>query len=328
MNEINKALFNKKILAFDSKTGKYSWVSPKILTTTIFNEKGENLDDLLKFTPAELIKMVEDILEGAPEAYDTFLEVSKGLEGNKSSITSLFKAIDKKVSMPTENKVPGYILKLDKDLNIVFAEDDDTVYEHPTSHPADMIKESADKNFVSEKEKETWNNKLDENSDLSKNEIEYGSEKMTMAEFFDLINENFKDLDQSKGQAGGIATLDETAKVPVDQLPAEALKDTTYDLSPYLLSDDAARTFALKTEIPVIDLSPYVREEDLKSYAKTKDLDNYQLLEKRGAVDGYASLGEDGKVPKEQIDFDDWNDFVKNKDLEYATIEDISDLMI
>lgn len=328
MNEINKALFNKKILAFDSKTGRYSWVSPKILTTTIFNEKGENLDDLLKFTPAELVKMVEDILEGAPEAYDTFLEVSKGLEGNKSSITSLFKAIDKKVSMPTENKVPGYVLKLDKDLNIVFAEDNDTVYEHPVSHSADMIKESIDKNFVSEKEKETWDAKLDGNSDLSENEIKYRSEKMTMTEFLDLVNESFKDLDESKGQAGGIATLDEAAKVPVDQLPAEALKDTTYDLSPYLLTDDAVEIFALKTELPVVDLSPYAKTEDLDAYAKTEDLDNYQLLEKRGAVDGYASLGEDGKVPKEQIDFDDFNDFVKNKDLEYATIEDIADLMI
>lgn len=299
MTEINKSLFDKKILAFDSKTGQYSWVSPKILTTTIFNEKGENLDDLLKFTPAELIKMVEDILEGAPEAYNTFLEVSKGLEGNKSSITSLFKAIDKKVSMPTENKVPGYVLKLDEDLNVVFGEDKNTEYDLSGFLTSKDLADYAKTKDIP---------KLPDLSVYAKSET---------------LKDYAKSADLTK-----FVKLDATGKISVNDLPKEALENTEYDLSPYLLSDEAARLFALKTEIPVIDLSPYAKTEDLDAYAKTEDLDNYQLLEKRGAVDGYASLGEDGKVPKEQIDFDDFKDFVKNEDLEYATIEDIADLMI
>lgn len=37
----------------------------------------------------------------------------------------------------------------------------DTVYEHPTTHPASMITESVTKRFVSETEKNTWNGKQD-----------------------------------------------------------------------------------------------------------------------------------------------------------------------
>ena len=37
----------------------------------------------------------------------------------------------------------------------------DTVYSHPTSHPASMITESSTKRFVSDSEKSTWNSKSD-----------------------------------------------------------------------------------------------------------------------------------------------------------------------
>jgi len=36
-----------------------------------------------------------------------------------------------------------------------------SVYKHPPTHPADMIIENPNKRFVSDMEKETWNNKFD-----------------------------------------------------------------------------------------------------------------------------------------------------------------------
>lgn len=36
-----------------------------------------------------------------------------------------------------------------------------SVYKHPPTHPADMIIENPNKRFVSDTEKETWNNKVD-----------------------------------------------------------------------------------------------------------------------------------------------------------------------
>ena len=237
MTEIHDKLFDTKLLSYDESTGKYAWVSPKLLTSTIYNKDGVNLDDLLSVTPAELTKMVEDILEGAPEAYDTFLEVSKDLDKNKDSITEIFREIDKRIKEP-EGKKAGYVLKLDKDLNYVFAKDENTTYDLSP--------------YVKSKELSDYALKTDipKPPDLS------GYAKTT-----DIP----KLPDMSK-----YAQIDSNGFIYIDNLPPEALKDTTYNLEPYALKDYVAKLYALKTEIPLVDMSPYAEKKDLENYA-TKD---------------------------------------------------------
>ena len=167
---VSRTLKDKWLLSWDETQQKFARVSPKMLTSTIYTEDGTPLDELLKVTPAELAKMVEDILEGAPEAYNTFLEVSQALESNKDSISEIFREISKRIVRPDGGKV-GQVLKLDDKGKLVFADDEDTVYEHPLKHSADIIETNENRRFVSEREKAAWNNKLDKDSSLNENKI-------------------------------------------------------------------------------------------------------------------------------------------------------------
>ena len=148
--KINEKFKGKHLLAWDPAIQQFAWVSPRILTSTVYDKNGTNLDDLLTVTPDEILKKVESILAGAPQAYDTFLEVSQGLEGNKNSILELLREISTKIPKPTLEGAEGQVLKLDKDGKPVWADDLDTIFEHPTYHDPTIIKETKQKQFVSE----------------------------------------------------------------------------------------------------------------------------------------------------------------------------------
>lgn len=334
---VSRTLKDKWLLSWDETQQKFARVSPKMLTSTIYTEDGTPLDELLKVTPAELAKMVEDILEGAPEAYNNFLEVSQALESNKDSISEIFKEISKRVVRPDGGKA-GQVLKLDDKGKLVFADDEDTIYEHPLKHSAEMIETNENRRFVSEKEKTAWNNKLDKDSSLNENKISLQDQEALLKDFLEEILKFNTSIKDSIGNSNGIATLAENAKVPLSQLPDEALRDTTYDLSPYARTEDIEKTYA---EITALNTLKASFEETLEAYSKNVDLDkfnksiNTELDKKedtihRGAVNGYASLNELGKVPKEQLPEEairvyDLGPFAKTEDVKktFATKEEV-----
>lgn len=196
--EINKEMLGQRLLMFDEMTGEYTWVSPRISTKSVYNEEGVCLDDLLGTSPEYIVKVLNEIMEAAPEDYNSFKEVADALGENKDSITEIFREISKRIKMPEGGK-NGQVLKFDGKY-VIFADDNDTVYEHPATHPARIIEEDPNKQFVSEAEKESWDNKVD----------------------------------QVEGK--GLSTNDYTdeAKKKVDAIPENPkYTDTTYDLSPF-----------------------------------------------------------------------------------------------
>ncbi|MDU5807006.1 MAG: hypothetical protein E6Z55_05990 [Peptoniphilus harei] len=334
---VSRTLKDKWLLSWDETQQKFARVSPKMLTSTIYTEDGTPLDELLKVTPFELAKMVEDILEGAPEAYNTFLEVSQALESNKDSISEIFKEISKRVVRPDGGKT-GQVLKLDDKGKLVFADDEDTVYEHPVKHSADIIETNENRRFVSEREKTGWDNKLDKDSLLNENKIYLQDQEALLKDFLEEILKFNTSIKNSIGKSNGLATLAENARVPLSQLPDEVLRDTTYDLSPYAKTEDVEKTYANITALT--DLKEAI-EKTLEAYSKNVDLDKFNKainteLEKkedtihRGAANGYASLNELGKVPKEQLPEEairvyDLGPFAKAEDVKktYATKEEV-----
>lgn len=242
---MNKDLYDTELMSYNSKTGEYEWVTPRVMTNTVYNDKGENLDDLLKFTPSDLKEILYEILDGAPEAYNSFKEVADALDKNKNSISEIFNEIARRVKKPQTGS-PGQVLKLNESGEIIFADDKDTVYEHPKKHKPWEIETDENNQFVSDEEKTTWDSKLDETSEISKNTVyfnkssinQYGeitrkSERVSLARALLILSEDTAKIKAKKDKAYGYASLDEKRKVPINQLPAEALKDTTYNLSSY-----------------------------------------------------------------------------------------------
>ena len=239
INDINKVFKGKKLLAYDETTGKFAIVSPHIFTSTVYTEEGVPLDEYLSFKPQEVLDKLESILKGAPKEYDTFREIANELNTNKDSITEILRAISQRVKMPEGGKV-GQVLKLNSDGQVVFDDDKDTVYTHPETHKAGIIETDPSHRFVTDKEKEAWDKKLDEDSDLKANSITLDSQKKLLKDILSQLIKNTDDLEGLIGSANGIASLDGNRKVPVSQLPDEALKDTTYDLSSFLTAKDLA----------------------------------------------------------------------------------------
>lgn len=231
--EINSKFKGKKILAWDENLNEFTWVSPRVLTSTVYTEKGETLDDILKVTPAEVIEKVNNILAGAPEAYDSFLEVSKALNENKDSIQEIFREISTKVKKPDVGK-EGQVLKLSKDDKIIFADDNDTVYVHPGKHPASIIEENEQKQFISKVEKDKIidleDKKLDKDGNLDSCTVNYNGHDTNILEALQIlfacvqgINNNaslYMSFMNSAGKANGIAQLDDKGKLVKSQVPS------------------------------------------------------------------------------------------------------------
>ena len=237
INDINQVFKGKKLLAYDETTGKFAIVSPHIFTSTVYTEDGVPLDEYLSFKPKEVLDKLESILKGAPKEYDTFREIANELNTNKDSITEILRAISQRVKMPEGGKV-GQVLKLNSDGQVVFDDDKDTIYTHPETHKAGIIETDTSHRFVSDKEKEAWDKKLDDDSDLKANSITLDSQKKLLKDILSQLIKDTDDLEGLIGVANGIASLDGNRKVPVSQLPDEALKDTTYDLSSFLTAKD------------------------------------------------------------------------------------------
>ena len=338
INDINKVFKGKKLLAYDETTGEFAIVSPHIFTSTVYTEDGVPLDEYLSFKPQEVLDKLESILKGAPKEYDTFREIANELNTNKDSIVEILRAISQRVKMPEGGKA-GQVLKLNSDGQVVFADDEDTVYTHPETHKAGIIETDTSHRFVTDKEKATWNAKLDKDSDLKANSITLNNQKKLLKDILSQLIKNTDDFEGLIGAANGIASLDGNRKVPVSQLPDEALKDTTYDLTPFAKSVDIESTYA---KISALTTLKNTIEGELKKCASQRGLDeevrkiNVEIGKKestihKGAVNGYAALDGSGKVPEAQLPEKaireyDLTPYAKSEDIQktYATKQEVS----
>lgn len=338
INDINKVFKGKKLLAYDETTGKFAIVSPHIFTSTVYTEDGVPLDEYLSFKPQEVLDKLESILKGAPKEYDTFREIAAELNTNKDSITEILRAISQRVKMPEGGKA-GQVLKLNSDGQVVFDDDNDTVYTHPETHKAGIIETDPSHRFVTDKEMETWNKKFDKDSDLKANSITLNNQKKLLKDILSQLIKNTDDLEDLIGSANGIASLDGNRKVPVSQLPDEALKDTTYNLTPYAKSVDIESAYA---KISALTTLKNTIEGELKKCASQRGLDeevrkiNAEIGKKestihKGEVNGYAALDDSGKVPEAQlpekaIRVYDLTPYAKSEDIQktYATKQEVS----
>lgn len=102
----------------------------------------------------------------------------------------------------------------------------------------------------------------------------------------DWIKETFVQKETGKG----LSTEDYTTtdKQKVTAIPDNPkYTDTIQDLTPYLEKTEASTTYATKLELEGVDV--------------TEQLNSYQKTEAKGIAGGYASLGQDGKVPASQL---------------------------
>lgn len=343
INDINQKFKGKRLLAFDETTGQFAMVSPHILTSTVYTEEGVPLDDYLGFKPQDLINKVDEILKDAPKDYDTFKEVAAELNNNKDSIVEILRAISTRVKRP-EGGREGQVLKLDDKGQFIFADDNDTIYNHPETHPASMITTDNTRRFVTDSDKENWDGKLDQSA-VTSDIRATGTDKVFSVDFIldqfgRLGNELNNKVNKIEDKSLSTNDYDDTAKAKVDAIPKNPkYTDTTYDLTSYAKSKDIEEAYAkitalmeLKTAIER-ELAKYELSENVKtSFNLLKsELDKKESTIHKGEVNGYAALDDNGKVPEEQLPEKaireyDLTPYAKTADVSktYATKEEVS----
>lgn len=108
------------------------------------------------------------------------------------------------------------------------------------------LEEDETHKVVTQEEKDTWNKKLDENSNISQNQVtfnvkgvvfnselkshivqDFGDVTDTLEQALNFQSEDIAKLMRAKQNAEFVATLDNNKKIPIHQIPEEALKNTS-----------------------------------------------------------------------------------------------------
>lgn len=128
-------------------------------------------------------QMLQDTIDGSDlSGYATQVELNTKEDKSNKGVANGYAPLDASRQVPLEFLPPidtfpsggsnGQVLKFNNG-NVVWGTDNNTVYTHPSTHPATMITESATKRFVTDAEKATWNNKQDTISELGSYNVTY-----------------------------------------------------------------------------------------------------------------------------------------------------------
>ena len=128
-------------------------------------------------------QMLQDTIDGSDlSGYATQVELNTKEDKSNKGVANGYAPLDASRQVPLEFLPPidtfpsggsnGQVLKFNNG-NVVWGTDNNTVYTHPSTHPATMITESVTKRFVTDNEKATWNNKQDTISELGSYNVTY-----------------------------------------------------------------------------------------------------------------------------------------------------------
>ena len=111
------------------------------------------------FTKDEVLQRIQDIIGAAPEALDTLEEIALALNEDPDFAATVTNLLAQKV-----DKVPGKGLSTEdfttaEKQKLAGIEEGANKYTHPSTHPASLIVESTDKQFVSAADKAKWDAK-------------------------------------------------------------------------------------------------------------------------------------------------------------------------
>ena len=138
------------------------WENVNLQWNNIVNKPSsdiENIDDAVNKKHLHSNKALLDKIKGnSNNTYDLEQMVTKSELGDSGYGDMLKSVYDTNGNGIVDNaeKVNGHTVGTDVPVNAKFT---DTIYSHPTNHPASMITEDSSKRFVSDTEKTKWNSK-------------------------------------------------------------------------------------------------------------------------------------------------------------------------
>lgn len=192
-------------------------------------------------------QMLQDTIDGSDlNGYATKIELNTKEDKSNKGVANGYAPLDDSRQVPLEFLPPidtfpsggsnGQVLKFN-DGDAVWGTDNDTVYTHPSTHPATMITETTTKRFVTDDEKAIWNAK--------QNALKAGA-NITIATDGTISATDKDTVTTINGKTGAISKADITALGIPD-------KDTTYGVA--ATASNGLMSSADKTKLDNINIS-------------------------------------------------------------------------
>lgn len=105
---------------------------------------------------------IADIVNGSPEALDTLMELSQALGNDPNFAATMAAHLGRKVDKIEGKKLSTEDYTTAEKSKLARVAANANNYVHPADHPAAMIAQDAAHRFVSDAEKKSWNDKLQE----------------------------------------------------------------------------------------------------------------------------------------------------------------------
>lgn len=115
-----------------------------------------DVTNILSLAEGYTDEKIDSLINGAPAAMDTLKELADAIAANSDIMTALQSAIGGKVDKVTGKGLSTEDYTTEEKTKLAGL----TNYTHPSSHAASMITQDSTHRFVTDTEKNTWNNKL------------------------------------------------------------------------------------------------------------------------------------------------------------------------
>ena len=137
-----------------------------LITADVTAQIEKSLETAKTYTDTTVTAKINDLIHGAPTTLDTLQEIADAIENNQSVVKALNDAIGSKVDKEEGKVLSDENYTSEEKEKLAGIDDGANNYTHPATHNAEIIVQDAARRFVTDAEKQTWNAKLDSNSQI------------------------------------------------------------------------------------------------------------------------------------------------------------------
>ncbi len=130
------------------------WFAITVADAVMMSDKDGETRTIVDF----INERMTELIGGAPETFDTLKEIADYIASHQEVADALTEAIGAKADKSVASLESDGLMSKEDKAKLSGIDTGANCYSHPESHPAAMIEEDAVHRFVSDGEKEKWNN--------------------------------------------------------------------------------------------------------------------------------------------------------------------------
>lgn len=284
------------------------------------------------YTKAETDSRIQAIIGAAPEALDTLAEIAEALNNDPDFAATITNMLAQKVDKVAGMGLSEANFTNEEKTKLSSIEEGANKYIHPSTHPASMIVESTDKQFVSATDKAKWDAKeTPEGAQEKANAAETNAKTYADNKIDDLagagrttetVKEVADDLVSHKANTANPhnVTKSQVGLANVDNVQQASKTEFTAHVNDTIKHVTSAERTAWNNKAEISDIPTKVSQlENDAEYVTQIELERYKSVNDQAVdnLDSRLTTVENNKAEKSYVD----SEFSKKADKTYVDIE-------